>query len=252
MSFDLPLPAGEIAQVDPWVVDFFDRFGQDALDIYTAGGLYHVTHSVNEAGIDANGLRPTEETITDEEGAFVLAMFHRYGDGHPNNLQMINSHILGKSADTEQVRGVHLSTHEPDLDEEYVGYGVPERIIFLMRSMHALSRAGRVVVDDREFAASTFDRYRQWLTEGDARLIAYKVNPLAPAVLNARLGQWDLEGADLSAALHVARHPDGAWGSNIHVPEPIGAQYLSKTAQTPFTEEDLIRRGVQSKTGWIY
>ena len=215
-----------MSRVAPNVTNFFERFPA-AKEAYASASLYHLTHSRYLAGIQANGLQTNVEPFPQEHGAFLLDVYDRYGPNHPSDRHYIQDRILGSSA-------IFLSAVQPNM-EGRLDYGVPERLLVLMRSMAALATKENLTDGERNFAAAALEEHRQALSAGDPAIVALEVNPLAPEIVNHRLGHPELdEIRDPEIAVETMRYVDGNYSSNIGVAGAIEPEFISEFGRTPF------------------
>jgi hypothetical protein len=228
----------------PSVSHFFDRFPA-AQEAYAEAPLYHLTHSRYLGGIQANGLQANRTLFPEEHGAFLLEMYQRYGSNHPSDAAYIRDRILDPS-------NVYLSTARPDMNG-YLSYGVPERLVFLMRGMKALAAKTSLSSGERDFAAHALEEHREALTADEPSIVALEINPLSPSVVNNRLGRMALDKvSDMETALQVARYVDGSYANNIPIREgDIDPEFITVFGETPFDPESALV-GVDAEPGWAF
>lgn len=131
----------------------------------------------------------------------------------------------------------------------YPGYGVPERLMLLMRSMASLATKSSLTDGERNFARQSFGAHYAMLTEGNPQIVALKVDPMAPPIIDSRFGSGLLgEISDPDEALFVVQYLD-QYPGNIAVADSIGPDYITHFAQTPL-DTDKLRASVSSEPGW--
>lgn len=221
---------------------FFERF-PGAKEVYAAARLYHLTHSAYLPGIQVDGLQPNRNLFPAEHGSFLLQMFQRYGSGQPADADYITNRILDPS-------NVYLSTTQPNMNG-HVGYGMPERLVFLMRGLRTLATKQSLTVEERYFAAQAFDKHLETLSKGVPSIVAIEVDPLAPSVLNNRLGRIALEKVqDLDTALEIARYVDRPYSNNIPIANTIGPEFITVFGETPPLDIADALHSVYTEPGW--
>lgn len=120
-----------------------------------------------------------------------------------------------------------------------------------MRALHALRTKETLSPEQRHFAGSAFDQHYDELTASGAELITYRVDALAPPVLNARLGRIMLEQfMTPEAALYLAEQVDGNQRHNIVIPWDIAPEHIAVVDRQPFISKDLENRGVRTIPHW--
>ncbi len=230
----------EPVEIQPNIQAFFQQYPVAEAE-YGSISLYHLTLGTNVAGILEEGLQPTPELFPSEHGRFLLRIFDRYGNNDPSSRDYIQDRILGAGT-------VYLSANEPDMAAP--GYGVPERLMLLMRGLHTLRNKTAITYEERAYAEAAFDQHYDILTRPDQTITALRIDPLAPSVVNARLGSFYLsQVADEEDALLVAHYVDGSYGNNIAVSEPIEPSCITVHASTPLTHEVALR-GVYAEPQW--
>jgi hypothetical protein len=225
----------------PSVQRFFDRFPA-AYSNYAGTPLYHLTHSRYLPGIQADGLRPHPTLFPETQGAFLVDILRRYGSGHPGDSDYVQRRILDP-------RTVYLSTSQPDMQGS-LAYGVPERLMLLMRGMASLALKASLTDGERQFAAAALEGHRQALTENNPAIVGLCVDPLAPSVANSRFGTLDLDSVpDAETALDIARYVDDVDVNNIAVQGRISPEYITEFGRTPIDAERALQ-GVYAEAGW--
>jgi hypothetical protein len=227
--------------VQPHIQQFIERFPA-ARDVYATTNLYHRTHSRYLPDIQTEGLRPHPELFPAEQGQFLLDMLQKYGSGHPNHAEYVRDKIL--SADR-----IYLSTVNPDLSW-YVTYGIPERLTFLMRGLSTLATKSSLTDGERNFAAQSLEEHRVALTENNPALITLEIDPLAPGIMNSRLGGVALQTyPDEAAATAAIEYIDGGDRNNIAVQEEIEPSFIRVYSRLPIDPERAML-GVDDQAGW--
>lgn len=227
--------------LDSSVQSFFDRFPA-AYDMYAGTPLYHLTHSRYVPGIQKDGLRPHPALFPAAQGTFLMDMISKYGSGHPGDTAYIQNRILDPNT-------IYLSTTRPDM-EATLGYGVPERLMLLMRGMASLAVKTSLTDNERDFAAHSLEEHRQALTENNPAIVGLRVDPLAPSVANSRLGRFSLDKvSDAETALDIARYVDGSYASNIPVQSEIAPEYITIFGRTPIDAARAMQ-GVDTEPSW--
>lgn len=227
--------------VRPDIQGLFERFPA-ARDAYADSRLYHLTHSNYVPGIQAAGLRPNADLFPAEQGVFLLHMCRRYGSGQPSDTDYIQRRILESS-------NIYLSAVKPDMSDEF-GYGIPERLVLLMRGMAALAAKNSLTEVERTFATQSLEGHRAALAEGEPAIVALQIDPLAPSVVNNRFsGQALHEIHDEAAALAAVQYVDGPYGNNIPVQDTIEPDFITVFDQKPITAERAIQT-VYAESGW--
>ncbi|HSX07277.1 MAG TPA: hypothetical protein VLG11_00070 [Candidatus Saccharimonadales bacterium] len=227
--------------VRPEIQGFFERFPA-AHDAYADSKLYHLTHSRYVPGIQTEGLRPNADLFPAEQGVFLLHVCSSYSSGQPSDIEYVQNRILNSG-------NIYLSATVPDMSDEF-GYGIPERLVFLMRGMAALATKSSLTEAERNFAARALEGHRTALTEGEPAIVALQVDPLAPGVVNNRLGNVPLDGIhDETLALDAVRYVDGPYGNNIPIQSAIEPGFITVFDQKPITAERAMQT-VNAEPGW--
>lgn len=227
--------------LNPSVERFFDRFPA-ARDSYANTALYHLTHSRYVPGIQTHGLRPHPALFPVSQGTFLMDMLHQYGSGHPGDSDYVQRRILDPST-------VYLSTTRPDM-EGPLGYGIPERLMLLMRGMASLAVKTSLTDGERQFAARALEEHRQALTENSPAIVGLQIDPLAPSVANSRLGTFNLDKVpDAETALDVARYVDGAYANNIPIQDTIGPEQITIFGRIGISPERAMQ-GIHVEPSW--
>lgn len=236
----LGLPENEQQKIQPDILSFFDRY-PEALARYAAAPLYHNTHSMNEAAILEHGLQDKPSLFPAEEGEFLLRMFDKYGNSHPADRQYIQDRILAGG-------NIFLSTIAPD-PNNLIQYRTAERLMLLMRSMYTLQSKESLSVSERTFAATSLTHHTNRLVKNNPAISSLEINPLAPNVVNERLGRFSLDHFDEEESLQVAENPDGAYRSNIVISGTIDPMYIRIFRRMPLTQEHALA-GVYTEATW--
>jgi hypothetical protein len=228
--------AVERQKIRPHIVGFFDRYPEAARQ-YGATGLFHLTHSMNVPGILEHGLDVNQAIFPPEQGQFLLDMFDRYGNRHPGERLFVSDRIIASHQ-------VYVSTEVPNLGA-YEAYGVPERLVYLMRGLHTLGDKQSLTSDERAYARAAFDQHYQRLTEGEPTITAINVDPFAPAVLNSRLGGIALDTfQDEEEARWFMEEPD-RYSANIPLTDAVEPQHLEVYGTCPLPTDQVLDRVTQ-------
>jgi hypothetical protein len=226
--------------IHPSVVDFFGRF-PEAQATYVDTPLYHLTHSHYLPGIQTEGLRPNRELFPQEHGGFLLQVLRRYGSGHPSDADYVRNRIL-------EPNNVYLSAVKPDMDGS-LGYGIPERLMLLMRGMNTLATKSSLTDGERGFAAKAYDEHLRALKAGEPSIVALEVNPLAPDVVNNRLGRMALYRIGDSETALLAVSGDTYYGNNIAIDGAIAPEHISVFGQRPL-DTTVLEQRVSAEASW--
>jgi hypothetical protein len=228
--------------VSPNVARFFDEFPA-AHTAYAARGLFHLTHSLYLPSIQAEGLRPNAALFPENQGEFILDMQARYDPASPDDRAHARGHIQKQIIDP---RRIYLSGKQPDMNSGILEYGIPERLMLLMRDLATLATKESLTNDEREFAHQALKKHVADMTSGNPSIVALKIDPLAPSVVNSRLGSKPLhQVTDEEFALEVVEYADGAYPNNIAIEGAIEPIYITTFGQAPTTS-------VQSSLASIY
>lgn len=113
-------------------------------------------------------------------------------------------------------------------------YGVPERLMLLMRGLAALATKTSLSDHERRQAALMLDEHRTALSENNPRSVMLEINPLAPAAIHARLSRHDLALITNEAdALLLVEYCDGNDRNNIALGELVEPAFIHVSRQTP-------------------
>lgn len=229
------------ASLPPNIQSFAERF-PSAFELYCDTKLYHLTHSRYLASIQSEGLKPNPELFPAEQGKFLLRICRQYGSGSPSDIDYIQNRILDP-------RKIYLSTTKPDMDERH-GYGVPERLMLLMRSMTALSTKHSLTEEERDFARQSFDGHRRSLTEVGSTIVGLEIDPIAPAILHVRLGRVMLNAIpDIDIARDVVRYLDGPYSNNIPISGQVDPGFIQEIGRAPLNP-GLVAAITRNEAGW--
>lgn len=233
------MSSSDFPALESRVSTFFERF-PSAQAAYSETKLYHSTHSMYVPSILREGLRSNPDLFPSSHGQFLLDMYNRYGEGHPDDVNYIRDRILND-------RLVYVSAERPGTG--FAAYGIPERLMLLARGMYSLSRKGNLTVAERGFAAEALQGHVRSLTENKPAIVDLEVDPLAPSLAN-RLGAFAVERVDdAETAEFVARHIDGNYAHNIPITDTVDPAYISTYRTTSITPERATE-GIYSDAGW--
>lgn len=166
----------------------------------------------------------------------------KYGSGDPAN------YIKDRIIDTT---GIYLMRSPVNFLGE-VSYGVPERLQLLMRSLFSLFQKQGLTDGERRFAQEAFESHRASLVAGEPNITTLEVNPLAPAVVQSRLGRGVGVLAEITLsddADLLVEYVDGNYGNNIAVTGDIDLAHIRVANMMPVTEEHLLM-SVYSPADW--
>lgn len=227
-------------EVKPNITSFFEKY-PNAGRLYSAKPLYHLTLGSNVPGILEYGLQPRAQLFPEEHGRFLLNICEQYASNDPNNRAYVQDRILEPGT-------VYLSAREPDMARP--DYGVPERLMLLMRSLQALREKQTLTPDERAYAGNAFGIHLELLTREDQTISALQISPMAPSVVNGRFGRIDLSRVqDPEMAELAMEYLDGSYENNIGISEPIDPNFIREHAHTSLTE-DYATRGIYTEPGW--
>ncbi len=228
------------AEIRPDIETFFGKFPA-AQEKYASVPLYHLTLGSNVLSIQEHGLRPTPELFPRDHGEFLLRVYNRYGSADPSHKDYIHDRILASGR-------TFLSTRQPDMTRP--DYGVPERLMLLMRGMYALRNKTALSPQEKDYAATAFDEHNARLTDDRQTITALAVDPMAPGVLNSRFQNIDISRvSEPETAMHIAEYIDGPYPHNIAVDFPIEPAYISVHDAVPLYP-DFVLQGVVTEASW--
>lgn len=243
----LPLTPEQRSEVHPTALEFFDTYGEAAFETYKDTTLYHATHSMFADQIKTEGLVPGREIFPAAYGEFCLRIFDTYSDGHPNDKKYLNHYVLGQNSSTEEPRGIYLSTTV----SESSSYGIPERIMLLMRGMSDLRTKQALTQEERAIAAYIYDEQLERLTTGSPTIDIYAVDPIMPAILNARYSGLRLDQPlDEYFVQLIAGKPDALRYGGLEINEPISPEYMTLHRQIPVTVQTPGIKGIGTGGYW--
>lgn len=229
----------EREKIRPTIIKAFDQYPV-AAEQYGSVPLYHLTHSSNVSGILEHGLRTNQHLFPEEHGQFLLRMLARYSSGHPNDRNFVNDRII--KSDT-----LYVSTEQPDMDG-FLAYGIPERLSYLMRGLHALQDKQSLQPEERAYAAAAFTEHHNQLRKDTPTITAFRVSPFAPAVVESRLGGLTPEHLpDEETAIWIMQNVD-QYPTNIPIIGVIESDYVEIYDRSPVLTSDAFNRTTQSAT----
>jgi hypothetical protein len=228
-----------MSEIAPRVERFFDQYPA-AREAYANSTLYHQTHERFVPTILAEGLRPHPQLFPEEHGAFLLRMCHRYDHGRARAIEYIKDRIIDPSR-------IYFFTTPPGM-RGAPSYSMPERLMLLMGSMSALANKDRLTHGEREFAARAFEEHRRSMFDGNPNTVILEVDPLAPSIVNHRVGRLHLEEADnLERAVDGMEYVDGTWPNNVALHEPVAPEFIQEHSRRPIDTNHMM----QSVTQWV-
>lgn len=122
--------------------------------------------------------------------------------------------------------------------------------MLLMRSLYTIANKQGFEQADRDAAQEAYDEHAALLTAPGQTIATLKVSPMAPSVVNAQLGKWDLDSLTTTEqAETLATHVHDNNRYNIEIPGTIEPEYISEYSQEALTAKQAFL-GIETEAGW--